>query len=232
LLSFFAALYDYKHINNIITWFENTTVINYGDSLREWKFDLPFSDRTRAIFYDLLHAMGISINDIEIQQDSNGKTESIYSVYSYHDKDIRVDFPHESSGTRKVISLIRPMIEAIVRGVPLFIDELDAKLHPKLLEVIISLYTNKEINKKGAQLIFTSHDLYTLDKKFLRRDEIWFVAKRDDYSSHLYSLSDFAEIGNEGNRSESDEGYAKLYTEGRYGADPYFQRIENWVVEQ
>lgn len=41
------------------------------------------------------------------------------------------------------------------------IDELDAKLHPKLLKYVISLFKNKEINQYGAQLLFTSHDMYT-----------------------------------------------------------------------
>ena len=49
-----------------------------------------------------------------------------------------------------------------------FIDELDAKLHPKLLRYVISLFKNKNVNKKGAQLLFTSHDMTTMKSFALR----------------------------------------------------------------
>ena len=44
----------------------------------------------------------------------------------------------------------------------MIIDELDAKLHPKLLRYVISLFKNMNVNKKGAQLLFTSHDMSTM----------------------------------------------------------------------
>lgn len=45
------------------------------------------------------------------------------------------------------------------------IDKLDAKLHPLLLRKIIELFTNKEINKGAARMLFTSHDLTTMSKE-------------------------------------------------------------------
>ena len=48
-----------------------------------------------------------------------------------------------------------------------------------------------EKNKKGAQLIFTSHDLSTMNSEVFRRDEIWFVAKGNRQNSKLYSLVEF-----------------------------------------
>lgn len=57
------------------------------------------------------------------------------------------------------------------------IDELDAKVHLVLLRHVVGLYNNMEINKNGAQLIFTSHDLSTMNNDVFRRDEIWFAAK-------------------------------------------------------
>ena len=40
------------------------------------------------------------------------------------------------------------------RGGTVMVDELDAKLHPKLLRYVILLFKDPEVSKNGAQLIF------------------------------------------------------------------------------
>ena len=84
------------------------------------------------------------------------------------------------------------------------------------------------INKNKAQLIFTSHDLSTMNSDVFRRDEIWFVAKGKAQNSKLYSLVEF-KTGN-GEIVRADAKYDKQYLEGKYGADPYLQRIIYWRV--
>ena len=115
---------------------------------------------------------------------------------------------------------------AIAEGRLVIIDELDAKLHPKLLRYIISLFTNKDINKNGAQLIFTSHDMSTMKNDVFRRDEIWFAALDNDHSSELYSLYEIRK--EDGNRINNTAAYDKQYLEGRYGADPYLRTMLDW----
>ena len=95
-----------------------------------------------------------------------------------------------------------------------------------LLDYIINLYTNKEINKNGAQLIFTSHDLSTMNGTNFRRDEIWFVAKGIEQNSVLYSLVEFKT--KDGTSVRKDAKYNKQYLEGKYGADPYLKKIIDW----
>jgi AAA15 family ATPase/GTPase len=231
LLCFIAALYDYDHIKNVIKWFRDAFVIDFGTVTGEQFFNIPEKDEDKPDFFKILDSMGIRMDDLRVVEDSKGRIQDIFSIYRHNDDYYDLDFQQESSGTRKVFSFLSRIMKSIREGLPVFIDELDAKLHPKLLEVVISLFTRREINKYGAQLILTSHDLYTMSNKFLRRDEIWFAAKRDDFSSHLYSLSDFKKISNTSNRARKDENFAKQYLEGRYGADPYFQRIESWTVE-
>lgn len=46
-------------------------------------------------------------------------------------------------------------------------------------------------NKKGAQPIFTTHDVYSLDSEYFKKDEIWFVDKSDNSVSDLYSLYEY-----------------------------------------
>ena len=73
------------------------------------------------------------------------------------------------------------------------VDELNIKLHPLLLKFVIDLFKNE--NSK-AQLIYTTHDTTLLDKKFFRRDQVWFVEKDDYGYSSLTALSDFRIIDN------------------------------------
>ena len=112
---------------------------------------------------------------------------------------------------------------SLQEGRLLIIDELDAKLHPKLLRYIIRLFKNTEVNKKGAQLIFTSHDLTTMKNTVFRRDEIWFAALGSEHDSSIYSLYDIRDENDK--HVNSTAAFDKQYLEGRYGADPYLQNM-------
>ena len=57
------------------------------------------------------------------------------------------------------------------------IDELNSKLHPLLVRMIILMFKNKSINTNKAQLICSSHDTWQLSNDFLQRDEVWLVSK-------------------------------------------------------
>jgi hypothetical protein len=134
----------------------------------------------------------------------------------------------ESSGTRKMFSILPVLLKGIDKGTLFVIDELDAKLHPALLRAVIELFTDPSINKRGAQLLFTSHDMTTMSNEVFRRDEIWFSAINGFNESVLYSLVDFKKEN--GDKPRKDENYNKQYLEGRYGADPYMRRLQNWEV--
>ena len=64
---------------------------------------------------------------------------------------------------------------AVLNGGSIFVDELNIKLHPLLLKFIIDLFYDEE---SLAQLIYTTHDTTLMDKKFFRRDQIWFVCSK------------------------------------------------------
>ena len=106
----------------------------------------------------------------------------------------------------------------------LFVDELNARLHPLLARVFIITFLNPEINTKHAQLIFTSHDPWQLNSGILRRDEIWFTEKDSKGISTLYSLADFYD--DNGSKIRKDENYEKNYLLGKYGAIPTLKYLE------
>ena len=82
-------------------------------------------------------------------------------------------------------------MDALEDGSCLFIDELDAKLHPLLTRYIINLFHDKEKNTGNGQLIYSTHDITNLNKETFRRDEIWFTEKDKYGISELFSLSDY-----------------------------------------
>ena len=113
-------------------------------------------------------------------------------------------------------------MDALEDGSRLFIDELDAKLHPLLTRYIINLFHDKEKNIGNGQLIYTTHDITNLNKDTFRRDEIWFTEKDNYGVSELFSLSDY-KIDN--TKVRNDATYNKDYITGRYGAIPVFEEF-------
>ncbi len=98
----------------------------------------------------------------------------------------------------------------------IFIDELDSKLHPILMRKIISMFHDEEVNRKNAQLIFTTHNVTLLTRDLFRRDEIWFTEK-ENKESILFSLVEFKINGK---KVRNDASYDKDYLKGKYGAIP------------
>jgi len=125
----------------------------------------------------------------------------------------------ESEGTKKVIELSGPLFDTLLNGKILLVDELDAKLHPILTRNIIMLFNDPQQNKKGAQLIFATHDTNLLNINFVRRDQVWFTEKDPQESTDLYSLVEFKD--EEGIKVRKDRSLAKDYINGRFGAIPF-----------
>ena len=136
----------------------------------------------------------------------------------------------ESNGTRKMFHLFDFLMNALKNGMVLFIDELDAKLHPLLTRYIINLFHNSETNIGNGQLIYSTHDTVNLNKDTFRRDEIWFTEKNKDGISDLYSLSDYILPSDNNNKISkkvrNDATYNKDYLTGRYGAIPILEEFE------
>ena len=175
---------------------------------------------------DLLHKFDSSIVRLEILPEKDADLNEKHIVYSYHYDDqgneIRIPFGSESSGTKKMFALAALLFISLKAGLVLWVDELDAKLHPLILRYILRLYSNRNENTGNGQLIFSSHNLVCLDSSDLRRDEIWFVEKVNQVSN-LYSLYDFKE---DEVLIRSDLSFGKHYLSGRFGAIP-FQDEEN-----
>lgn len=173
---------------------------------------------------DLLHLIDESILEIVIEKELDSKMNERFVPYSIHknddDQHLKFSFHIESCGTKKMLTFAVYLIFALKVGLTLFVDELDSKLHPLILRYIVGMFTNKDINTGGGQLIFTSHNLICLDSNDLRRDEIWFIEKNNQRST-MFSLYDFKETN-----VRSDLSFGKHYLNGRFGAVPFASEKE------
>jgi uncharacterized protein len=73
-----------------------------------------------------------------------------------HETDTVVPMPlftAESEGTKKLFAYSAPLLDKLDRGGALFIDEIDARLHPLLTRSLIQLFQSPNTNPNNAQLI-------------------------------------------------------------------------------
>ena len=221
-LSFLAINYNISVIVEVQEWFESCVIRNYANPITDLKIMINENESFKKPFLNLLNEMGIDVCDYRYDSEK----EDFLLTRKVNNVDYSLSLSKESAGTRKLFGFLPTLMIALQTGRLAIIDELDAKLHPKLLRYIISLFTDPKINKFGAQLLFTSHDMSTMSNEVFRRDEIWFAALDDEHSSELYSLYEIRK--EDGKRVNATASYNKQYLEGRYGADPYFKKMLDW----
>ncbi len=218
-LSFLAINYNIPVIAEVQEWFESCIIRSYGNPIVEMEVMFSEDANVKKQIVTLLNDMGIDIEDYRFDNDEN----QLFLKRTIAGKSYELSLNEESDGTRKLIAALPAILIALQEGRLVIIDELDAKLHPKLLRYVISLFKNPKVNKNGAQLLFTSHDMSTMKNTVFRRDEIWFAALNEKRSSEIYSLYEIRHEDNE--RVKSTAAFDKQYLEGRYGADPYLQNM-------
>ena len=231
-ISMCAVYFPKSTIGKIGAWFQNVLVVDYGNPGYELIFPNIFAsivkeEATKKLVESFMKELKLVDGfDVETINSNGAQMNVIKTMHNVSNGAYALAYEDESMGTKKMMQLAPSIALALSLGNVLVVDELDAKLHPKLIEYIISLFTNKDINKKGAQLIFTSHDMYTLNSRVFRRDEIYFSCKDEKESTIIYSLADIRSDDHRMNRV--DASYSKKYLEGKYGSDPYYNLMSKW----
>ena len=126
---------------------------------------------------------------------------------------VYLDVDLESAGTRRLLVVLGRVFQALDKGAPMFIDELDASLHTQAAEAVLRLFCSPKTNPKGAQLAATTHDTNLMDSPVLRRDQLWFTEKDASGATRLYPLTDI--------RTRKGDDIGRGYLQGRYGAVPF-----------
>lgn len=142
----------------------------------------------------------------------NSKTEEeMLNFVHISDKNkFNLDFMQESEGTSAFITKLIMLLSVLERGGLAVIDEIDNSLHPHLLKKLISIFASKETNKKGAQLIFSTHQPILMDDRY--KNQI-FLAEKNNLNTEIYRLDTVKGIAN-------TENFFKKYMSGEYGGTP------------
>lgn len=227
LLSYLGITYSKNEVvQDVLDWFdEGIDFLNYGNPMQELRMAISKSEDVKRLMLQMIQEMDLDIVDFRVEEKDNDRIE-VFTKHVVDEYEAELNLFDESSGTKKLFGLLPFIAKSLLKGTTLVIDELDAKIHPVLLKYLIMTFSNMEKNKKGAQLIFTSHDLSTMNSEVFRRDEIWFVAKGNRQNSKLYSLVEFK--NKKGESVRKDAKFDKQYLEGKYGADPYLKKIIDW----
>ena len=144
-------------------------------------------------------------------------------IITFHKNNPEVPFDfysEESTGTQEFFHMMLTILNIIRNNKVLLIDEISSGLHVKLVEYILNLFHQSE----SAQLIFSTHNTNLLNMKKIRKDQVYFVNKRDDGSSDLYSLFDYKDF-----RETMDA--EKAYLQGRFDAIPYIDESSDNLNE-
>lgn len=210
-------------VNEVETWFKKQFIVINSSNRKRFFPDFPEEESgafTVEAINQIAQEAGIIGSAFVYEQDAKTHTRKLWSILKTNDNDgpSGIDADQiESVGTMRLISIMPVVISALKEGAILVMDELDASLHPMIVMNLISIFHNDEVNTKGAQLIFNTHNPIYLNHKLLRRDEIKFVERdKETKSSSLYALSDFKANGEASVRKTSD--YMKNYFINRYGA--------------
>lgn len=230
-----------EDFSNVYDWFVNSTYLDLGNpnferfinnrvslkilSDENYKKELLKFIKT---FDSGIEGIKTTPDSIEAVKSNNGIID-IEVIHKGENGELKaLPFYLESNGTRKMFHLFDFFMDALKNGMVLFIDELDAKLHPLLTRYIINLFHNSDTNKGNGQLIYSTHDTVNLNKETFRRDEIWFAEKDKDGISEIYALSDYIleDDKNAGKKVRNDATYNKDYLTGRYGAIPVLEEFD------
>ena len=140
-------------------------------------------------------------------------------------QEIQFEMSQESDGSLRVIDLLPAFMDlADARTDRVYvIDEIDRSLHSLLVRQLLELFLESCSASTRSQLLFTTHDLLTMDQDLLRRDEMWVMERNLYGESALISFNEYKGI-------RSDKDIRKSYLQGRLGGVPHFhvQRQRCW----
>ncbi len=203
-----ASQMDRDKAKEIYRWFNEQLVFSYRGNT-SMVTDRFLGDNKDAV----LRVLKAADSDIVEFSYKDGEL----TTFHRRNPSLPFDFnTEESEGTKILFRIMLTVMDVVRNNKVMFLDEVETSLHTRLVEYLINLFHNS----RSAQLVFTTHNTHLLDMSRFRKDQIFFVNKRDDSSSDLYSLFDYKDF-----REKMD--LEKAYLQGRFDAVPYVNEFEN-----
>lgn len=182
------------------------------------KFWLQGSPERILKLEGFLKHVDVQFQSLVIPEGLNARLEDLefkHAVYNGNEMAGSVSFNYfkESVGTSSIFLLGAKVIQALEKGCPLFVDEMDSNFHGFITKFIVKMFQDKRINNNGAQLILTTHNISLMDEKLLRKDQVWFTNKNKKGVSDLYSLAEFEDV-------REDSKFIDWYMASKFGGVP------------
>ena len=233
-----ASQMDRDVAKDVFRYFNERFILNYF-GYNSYSIESLLNEN-KDLILKVLKAADSDIIDIRSQHELRSLTTAVFDplsnqllsrddiqkpqlkITSFHRNNPEVPFDfysEESSGTQEFFHMMLTILNIIKGNKVLLIDEISMGLHVNLVEYILNLFHQSE----SAQLIFSTHNTNLLNMRKLRKDQVYFVNKRDDGSSDLYSLFDFKDF-----RENMDA--EKAYLQGRFDAIPYIDESYNTLT--
>ena len=235
-----AATLNSAQLRPVFDWFHhNLHIAGMGGWTNEFSIEWCGGDR-KAEVVRFLGAADLAIEDLRvIQEDFSPETlpddmpsdlkhairkrfseAKVMRVRLSHDtkggQPVELDLDEESDGTQKMFALSAPWLDSLDNGHVIVFDELHDNLHPALVRFLVDRFHDPQVNAKGAQLVFTTHDTSILSQDVFRRDQIWFCERNTRQETNVFPLTDFRP-------RRGVENLERSYLSGRYGALPYLR---------
>lgn len=140
--------------------------------------------------------------------------KEVFFHKSDSEKNVAFSKEMESSGTNRLFKLAPFITMVLKEGAAVWLDEIEASLHPHIAELVIKLFNDPTVNTNNAQLIFTTHDTSLMSQQLLRKDQVYLSSRSLENGTEIFSLDQFD------NSLKDSSPFAKWYNEGRLGAIP------------
>lgn len=184
------------------------------DKLKELldKSNTTLNDQVKEI----LQKYDIGFDDFfeQVVKLPNNENLSIYYItHKFKGSDFLIKLPMESSGTKRLISTLTSVVDALLtqKGGIAVIDEIDAFLHPDIVEALVDLFVYPETNPNHAQLLFSTHNHRLLES--FDKQQITLTEKNDEGKTESWRLDEVEGV-------KSTDNYYTKYITGAYGARP------------
>ena len=175
-----------RQLQPVYDWFSRVKVAGIGGWNPDFSLECCQDERKEGIVR-FLRAADLAIADIrplEAGEDSAAqnrrrslnRTAARGQLRLRHEVpgatgELELDLAEESFGTQKIFALAGPWLDSLEQGFVVAFDELHGNLHPTLVRFLIDCFHSPQMNAKGAQLIFTTHETAILSQDVFRRDQ-------------------------------------------------------------
>lgn len=176
--------------------------------------DIPHTERSQKLLEGLQKVFSENLDDSNVNMSFDRQIRQLKLGHnSENGAVIFLDSDQESRGTVKLMNIISEVYRCLDDGSVLIIDELDNSLHTVLARQVVELFSRRETNPIGAQILFTTHDTNLMRGGLFRRDQIWLCEKDQTGQTCVYPLSDI--------RVRATDNLERGYLQGRFGAIPF-----------